>query len=119
MKKIQISLFKRSLKLGEERIVLTLIERALQAPYSKQQEEISGPFDSFDGTIWYEATYKENDLQLNLSIAASYLKEKVDISIFPTLQHLLGEPTNIFLALKKGETIPQITFTYHDLLVLT
>jgi hypothetical protein len=119
MKEFNISLFKRSLKLGEEHTVSTLIERALQSPYTEQQENISGSFDSLDGTICYEAIYKENDQKLQVSISTSYLKEKVDISIFPMLKHLLGEPTNIFLAIRKEKHIPQITFTYHDLIVLT
>jgi hypothetical protein len=115
---MNIDLFKRSLKKGEEHTVCTLIERALQTPYTEQTETISGFFDSLNGTIYYKALYKENIQKLYVSISTSYLKEKVDISIFPTLQHLLGEPTNVYFAVRKEKNIPQITFSYHDLLVL-
>lgn len=113
-----VKLLKRNLKFGEENAVYHLIESSLYQPDKRLSTTIDGPFESVEGTIRYGALYHEEQQELFISISTTELKEKVDISIFPTLKKVLGDPTEIKVIILQGEDIPQITFKYEDLLVV-
>lgn len=117
MEENYIKLLKRTLKLGEVHAVYQLIESSFQQPDELVHTEIEGPFDTLDGTIRYGAIYKEDSQELFISISTTDLKEKVDISIFPSLKEILGDPTEINVIILHEE-IPQITFKYDDLLII-
>lgn len=118
MEENYVKLLKRSLKFGELQAVYQLIESSFYQPDKKLNAEIEGPFDSVEGTIRYGALYKENLQALFISISTTELKEKVDISIFPSLKKVLGDPSEINVVMLLEEDIPQITFKYDDLLVI-
>lgn len=119
MEENYIKLLKRNLKFGELQAVYQLIESSFNQPNKKINTEIDGPFDSVEGTIRYSALYKENHQALFISISTTELREKVDISIFPSLKKVLGDPSEINVIIIKDEDIPQITFKYDDLLVVS
>lgn len=118
MRENYIKLLKRNLKYGEAQAVIQLVESSFQYPNKKLHAEIDGPFENVNGIIRYGALYKEALQELFISISTTELKEKVDISIFPSLKKLLGDPSEINVILLLDEDIPQITFTFDDLIVI-
>lgn len=89
MEENYIKLLKRTLKFGEAQAVYQLIETSLHQPDRKVSTTIDGPFESVEGTIRYGALYKEEVQELFFSISTTELKERVDISIFPSLKKYL------------------------------
>lgn len=118
MEENYVKLLKRNLKIGEAQAVFNLIESSLHQPDIKVRTEIEGPFESVEGIIRYGAIYNEDLQELFISISTTELKERVDISIFPSLKKVLGDPSEINVIILHDEDIPQITFKYEDLLVV-
>ncbi len=118
MKEHHIGLLKRTLKTGEVQAITELIESSFQLPSQTHLFMLEGPFEQIEGTIRYHATFHEYKQELLFSISTTKLKENVDVSIFPSLKQLLGDPSEIFIVMLKEENIPQITFKYGDILFI-